>query len=511
MRKNIILILLLFPVMYSLHAQDSTICKFSDLFQHQYDFLSENVITHPLLQKKKYALVSAAYNVSQGDFINRQGAPKETEVIFLTKGTRQLKSYKVSGIFSYTHTLRDSVGYTLGNNEQAAPYYFYAAAKGNWELSKYRLKGIVSKSFNDNKFAISMGGSFVAGNAWRSNDPRMEDFSHELGGKLAFHYNLNSNHTIGLSAGINSIGQENSNEYRNKDYQDNLQNMPYINFINYGYGLNTIQNSNRQINSYGDGINFDALYNGSFDKGTLTVTGGLERIKSEFLRKRGQSATVNYEYGKFDEQIKHADLMWVNKPTDNSRWSLKAGFNEHYGTDFNTILNGNNFVFFSNEYSLQPIYGIIKNSQLKAEFSLYGSRSRLYKADGSSDHKVDYKNTDIGASAAWYIYAKKQGNYFKVHAAVTARINNEAEVNVPKTQENSFSRDVVYYDYYFMGAKAIVLKIGLLYNFSIKYNMFYVKADYQNQKAVLKEVSVVPSAFPGTKRENISLSLGFTL
>lgn len=511
MLKNIILIILLLPVAQSLQAQDSTVCKFSDLFQLQYDFFSENVITHPLLQKKEYALVSAAYNVSKGDFIARQGAPKEKEVTFLTKGTRQLKSFKVSGIFSYTHSIRDSVGYTLGNHEQAAPFYFYAAAKGNWEVSKYRLKGIISKSFNDDKFTVSAGGSFVAGNAWRSNDPRMEDFSHDLGGKLAFHYKLNSKHAIGVSGGINSLAQENSNEYRNRDYQDNLQNMPYINLVNYGYGLNTIQNTNRQINSYGDGLNVGALYNGDFDQGTLTITGSLERIKSRFLRKSSEAATANYAYGKFDEQIKRADLLWINAPAGSGRWSLKATFNEHYGTDLNTILNGNNFVYFTNEFSVRPVYGILKDTQLKAEFSLYGNRSRWYKADGTTDHKADYKNTDIGVSGAWYSYAKTKGNYFKLHASVTSRINNDAEVHVPKTQENSFSREVVYYDYYFMGANATTFRIGALYNFSIKSNLFFVKADYQHQKAVLQDVSLVPAEFPGTKRENICLSLGFTL
>ena len=511
MLKNIILIIFLLPIVQSLQAQDSTVCKFSDLFQQQYDFFSENVITHPLLGKKEYAVVSAAYNVNKGDFIARQGAPKEKEVTFLTKGTRQLNTFKVSGIFSYSHTRRDSVGYSLGNHEQAAPYYFYAAAKGNWEVSKYRMKGIVSKSFKDDKVIVSAAGSFLAGNAWRSNDPRMEDFSHDLGGKLAFHYKLNSKHTLGVSGGINSRAQENSNEYRNKDYQDNLQNMPYINFVNYGYGLNTIQNTNRQMNSYGDGVNFDAIYNGDFDQGKLTITGGIEKTKSKFLRKRGQASTANYVYGKFDEQTKHADVMWINTSAGNSRWSVRANFREHYGTDFNTILNGNNFVYFNNEYSLRPVYGILKNNQVKAEFSLYGSSSRWYKADGTTDHKADYKNTDLGVSGAWYSYAKKGGNYFKIHASLTARMNQEADVHVPKTQENSFTKEVVYYDYYFMGANATSLSVGALYNFTIKNNAFFVKADYRHQKAVLKEVSLIPAEFPGTKRENISLSLGFTL
>lgn len=509
--KNIILIILLFPIMKNMQAQDTTVCTFSDLFQQQYNFLSENVITHPLLQKKEYALISADYNVNQGDFIAKQGSPKEKDVTFLTKGTRQLNTFKVSGMFSYTHTTKDSVGYTLGNHEQAAPFYFFAGAKGNWEVSNYRMKGIVSKTFNDEKFTVSAGGSFDAGNAWRSNDPRMEDFSHDLGGKLALHYKFYSKHVLGISGGFNSKAQENSNEYRNKDYQDNLQNLPYINFVNYGYGLNTIQNTNRQMNSYADGINIGALYNGVFDQGTFTLSGGLERIKSKFLRKSSEASSANYAYGKFDEQIKHAELLWINTPTGNSHWSLKADFLEHYGTDFNTILNGNNFVFFRNEFSIRPVYGILNKRQLKYEISLYGRRSRLYKADGNTDHKSDYKNTDLGISTAWYTYSKKGRNYLKIHASMIARINNKAGVQVPKTQENIFSREVVYYDYYFMGAKSTTSKIGALYNFSIKNNLFFVKADYQFQKAILPDLSLITNVLPGSKRENISLSFGFTL
>jgi hypothetical protein len=511
MHKNIILIFFLFIGHQSLHGQDSTISKFSNLFQQQYEFYSENVITHPLVQKKEYALVSLAYNLNQGDFIARQEPTRQKDVTFLTKGSRQLNSFKVSGMFSYNHSLRDSVGYTLGNHDQAAPYYFYAASKGNWEVSKYNLNGIVSKSFKDDKITVSMGGTFKAGNAWRSNDPRMEDFSHDLGVKLALHYQVNSKHTIGLSGGINSIAEENSNEYRNKDYQDNLQNMPYINFVNYGYGLNTIQNTNRQMNSFGDGVNMSVGYNGNFDLGMLTLTGGVERVKSTFLRKSSLSSNANYAYGKFDEQIKHADLLLTNAPSGNNLWSLKASVKEHYGTDFNTILNGNNFIYFTNEFSLRPIYGILKDARLKAEFSLFSSRSRMYKTDGNTDHRVDYKNTDLGVAGAWYHYGKTAGKYLRMNVSLTSRINNEADVHVPKTQENNFSKDVVYYDLYYMGSNSTTFGFGILYNFPIKNNLFFVKGDYQIQNAVLPNFSQIPSAFPGKRRENICLSLGFTL
>jgi hypothetical protein len=511
MNKKLIIIFLLISLSNFVNAQDSIRYKHSGLFQQEYDFYLRSAITQPLLPLKQYAITAASYTDTKGDFMAKQDAPKQNEISFLTEGTRKIKKYLVSGSFSYSRIMKDSVSHTLGNNEQAAPYYFYAGSKGNWELSRYNLQGIISTPFLGDKITASFAGAYHVGNAWRSNDPRMENFSHNMEIEGAIHYNINARHTLGTSVGISSISEENSSEYRNKDYQDNLLNMPYINVINYGYGLSVIQTTNRQINSYAKGESVNGVYRGIFDFGTIALTTGYNSIHSRFVRKATESATANYFYGKFYEEILTSDIMWTSPKKGTQTWSFRASYKDHYGTDFNTILNGNNFVYYNTQFSIKPIFGHLKNNQLQYEIGLNGALSRLYKADGSTDHIADYRNADMGILASYYFSGKNADNFLKISAGANWRKNLDAKVSAPGSQVNTFTKEVVYYDYYFNGANSTSYTFSALYNFSVKNLPFFIKSTYQIQNAKLPEITLPAAAFPGTERHSGSFALGFTL
>lgn len=493
-----------------LKAQDIS-QKFSDLFRSHYDYYSENVLTHPFLKVENYALISASYTLRGDGFNARQDGDKEKNVRFFTEGTRHLGKFKVSGVFSYAHTLRDSVAYSLGDHDGASPFYFFAGAKGNWEISKYNLNGIVTRSLINNKLLISGGGKFMAGNSWRSNDPRMENFSHDLSASLAGHYKMMDKHTIGISATLGGISRENSNEYRNKDYQDNLQNMKYINFINYGYGLNVIQNTGREIFTYTDKYAFGGIYNGEFDFGSVTLSGEIENQYSKYVRKPSESASANYVYGKFDEQIRSLSLFWRAVPGEKIQWNTLLKFVQDYGTDFNRILGGHNYTYYHKTLSLKPVAGFMKNGQIRSELSLILSSDRLFRSDGTTSHKADYQNTTAGLRGSWYSTESAHGSFLKISAAFAHRFNNKAIARAPKSQENTFTRDVMYYDYFYNGASTNTLNLNALYNFRIRNTGFFLGINYEFLKAKLPNAGFTINEKPGTSRNIMQLNAGFTL
>ncbi|MBS1737075.1 MAG: hypothetical protein JSS98_10805 [Bacteroidetes bacterium] len=511
MNRNFIIAILLTSAAVGANAQDSIRNRFSELFQQKYDFYLRRAITQPLLPIQQYAVIGATYNYAEGSFIARQDAPKQNELSFATEGTKKINKYLLSGSFSYIRTIADSMAYTLGNNKQAAPFYFYAGAKGNWELSHYNLQGIISRPVFNDKLIVSAGANYHTGNAWRSNDPRVEDFSHEMGLEGAILYKINAQHTIGGSFAYSRLSEENGNEYRNKDYQGNLLNMPYINVINYGYGLSVIQTTSRQINSNNNGVGLSGLYHGSFDFGTISISAGIKDVHSKFVQKATEFSSANYLYGKFNENIWTSDFLWKSHQNETQNWSVYASYKDHYGKDFNTVLNGNNFVYYNTEFLLTPAYAHLKNKQLQYELGLSGRVSRLYKADGSTDHIANYKNAELGLIAAYYFSGKKPNNFLKISAGAHVRKNIDAQVSAPQSQVNTFTKEVVYYDYYFNGANSNSFTFSALYNFSVKKMPFFIKSTYQFQNAKLPEFSLPATALPGTERHFGSFGLGFTL
>lgn len=509
--KQLLILTLLTLSGSGLKAQDAVTQKFSDLFRSHYDYYTGNVLTHPFLKVDDYALISAKYTIRSAGYNARQDGDKEKNVHFFTEGTRQVGKFKVSGVFSYSHTLRDSVAFSLGDHDLASPFYFFAGAKGNWEISKYNLNGIATRSLLNDKLILTGGGKFVAGNSWRSNDPRMENFSHDLSASLAAHYKIMDKHTIGIAGTLGGISRENSNEYRNKDYQDNLQNMKYINFINYGYGLNVIQNTSREIFTYTDRYAFGGIYNGSFDFGSITLAGNIENQYSSYVRKPGESASANYVYGKFDEQIRSVSLFWTATPKEKIHWNTLVSFVEDYGTDFNRVLGGHNYTYYKKNISLKPVAGFMKDGQIRSELSLNLSSDRLFRSDGTTSHKADYQNTTAGLGGSWFSKVSARGDFFKFSASYAHRFNNKTIARAPKSQENTFTREVMYYDYYFNGASTNTINLKALYNLRIKKTGFFIGINYEMLKAILPDSDFTITEMPGNSRNILQLNAGFTL
>jgi hypothetical protein len=491
-------------------AQDSARQKLSGTFRQRYDFFTGRALTHSLGSGQEYASAEVNYKTVSGNYRARQDAARETGMSFFTEGTRKINKYSVSGSFGFTRTLKDSMGYTLRSSQHPAPYYFYSGAKGNWEISHYQLRGLISRQVGE-KLSISAGGRYQAGNAWRSNDPRTEEFLHDMSGEIALLYRVHKRHTLGLGGGYGVANEENNNEYRKKDYQDNLLNMPYINVLQYGYGLSVIQTTNRRMDKKGERTSAGAVYRGAFGFGTIVSTVGFTRAHSRFFRNATDATSARYDYGSFDEDIWEANLLWEGAAKGPQRWSLAAAYKDHFGKDFNSVLNGNNYIYKEEKWQLQPIMAHWSDNCLQYELRINGSLSRMYRADGTTDHLTNYKNASMGLGGSYYFSGKKEARFLKLSAGVQWKQNLEKTVSVPKSQESLFTKEVVYYDYYYNGADHMSFSGEALYNVPVKKLPLFIRAAVEHQKASMPAATVAAEALPGTSRWFSSIALGFTL
>lgn len=503
--KNI-LIALLYPA--GLMAQDTTQNEFSEQFRQRYDFFAKETISQPLLDVQNYSLVKGGLRYATGKYALSQDAARQKDIFFYTEGSRKVKKILVSGLFSYQRTLQDSVGNTLRYGlEDAAPFYFYAAKKGNWEISRYQLQGIAATTLLNEKLNLGLGASYNTVNAWRSRDPRPEYFAQDMAAGLTVHYRILPWHLIGIEGGIINKNTETSIEFRSLDNGASLAYPEYITYLQYGYGFGALHITNRALVSKTNGWKWQGIYNGKFSIGEFTLKGGYTSQEGKYSRSMILTDAGTY-YGNFYEDIVQASLYWrLNKKR--YQWSATVSYYNHLGRDFNTILNGNNYVYSFEQLSVAPLLAVTKNDKVICEFGVPVSMINLFRADGTAGQLTNYQYLNAAVTGAWYHYAAGGKTWWKgrLQAGVQAPVAMERKEGGMQT---SFVKQVINPDSLYYNASSLIAQAGLTYNFLIGKTRTFFELGGQYQQASIKDTD--PSTTkPGNNRWYIQTSIGISL
>jgi hypothetical protein len=488
-------------------AQDSLPRKLSGQFEQRYRYFSEDLLSQPLNPLPQYATLEAGARFTGGSHHQAQDAAKQREYFLHTSGTRQVKRFLVSGSFRYTHTLQDSVRYTLryGLNDPE-PYYLYAAAAGNWQATRYALTGYVSRPFAGDRLVAGAGADYEVSNAWRSNDPRPEYFRFRILPSATVQYRFAPQWTAGVAAGYLKQATENYLEYRNQDYEQGGLYPQYINRIQYGYGF-TQARPTSFIKNNTSGYRTQLLVQGKTGAGSFTAKGGYTHTTAYFTG--AANAFDNTAYGSFTERIWTGAVYWEYSSGRNT-WSATARVQQHAGKDFNNALNGNNYLYRQEAATIHPLftrYG--QAGKPLYELGLRGNYNLLSRTDGNKGQCAVYRNADVAVQGAYYLYPGA-GQLLK--AGLTAGITLPAGDSLNIVQPvYEFAAAVVYPDYYFYTATKYTGTLELLYNFSIRRTAVFLKAAGQYQAAILKNTPLPALYRPGTNRWWAQLSAGITL
>jgi hypothetical protein len=492
------------------YGQDTTYHFLTEGFGRKYTFFSKDVISQALLPLEQYALVQGTYRYISGDYMVSQDAPRQQDISFYTEGTKRVKKFLLSGSFSYNRINQDSVAYTLryGLNEPA-PYYFFASSKGNWEVGKYRLQGIASYPLINNKLSIGAGGVYDAGNAWRSNDPRPEYFFYKVRAEATANYRLLTGHAIGVAGGIIRENSDSEIEFRNMDYEQSNLYQQYQTYLQYGYGFAQLISGNRYIRSKTSGWTVQGMYDGHFDQLQLTAKGGYTSRSTTFS-KRGNSASLEYRYGYFYEDIINADVF-AQYEQGNNNWSVGIHYLYHTGQDRQLILNGNNYMYTFDKLSIEPLYAHRRNGKVQYELGLQGTVSNQFRADGSAMQRINYQLVNTGVNGAYYHYLSTPNTCWKAFLQVDAQWPVSPELTT-SSQQTDFVKGVIYPDYYFYSASSVTATAAWQYNFPVKKTNTFFKLSGQYQQASIKQDHDYPAiAKPGNNRWYIQTSIGISL
>lgn len=490
------------------NAQDSSgRLQQSGQFQQQYTFYTADAAIQPLNPITSHAQLIAGYGRTSGSYRLAQAAPVQQDIFFKTEGTRQLGRYLLSGYFGYTHTLQDSVGYTLryGINDPD-PYYFYAYKKGNWQVGQYRLQAQVSRPFLNDKLLAGAGIRYQTVNAWRSNDPRPEQFNYHTDMEAGLHYRLSPRHSIGLGGSITSRKKESSVQYRNKDYQLSMAYPEYVKRIQYGYGFED-RASNSELKSTGRGYGWQGVYQGKFRIGEVTAKGGYSYLGSDY---KGDSTRYfpKGRYGSFYEDRWNAQLLWQYRRQQQA-YMIEAVYIHHLGRDFNEFLQTNNYVYAFETIQLRPSFQYYRDSVLQFELGLDLALTDLFRADGNAGVVTDYQYAEAAVQGAWYFRTGKKG-WLKTGLTAGIRTAVSPVLTLP-SQVSSFVQNVIIADYYYYDATVFKAGVDLLYNRSVGENDGFVRVKLNYDQAQLSNRGLPGLWKTGHQRLYCEAGIGITL
>lgn len=491
-------------------AQDSLQQVYTQQFASSYCFFMRDALSQGLYPLKQYAVIEAGARLKGGGYALAQDAARQRDIFFRTAGTRTLKKWLLSGVFSYENTTKDSVGYTLRNNlYNPAPYYFFAGKKGNWQVISYHLQGIVSRALLHDKLTAAAGVRYHTSDGWRSNDPRSEYFDWHFAADASLVYRVAPRHQLGISGGIVRKVTDTNLEYRNKDYQYSLSKPEYMNYLQDGYGYVELKTGNTNIASSTGGYTLQALYNGRFAWGDVTLTGGYLHQDSRFYQKGTAAAEASPTYGWFYETAHQAAAHWQYKQ-GSQQWSATVQYSNREGRDYNTMLSGNNYVYSCERLQIAPLFLQGKAQQPQYELGIQGSLTNLYRADGSAGQTAEYRTATAGVLAAWYCTTNGNNGLLKILVQDDIQQSLSATVSQP-AQQPAFTKAVIFRDYYYYGASVNTLHAEALYRFPLQKKQAFVKAAGEYQQATLPAATVPAGSLPGNNRWQFQFSIGLTL
>jgi hypothetical protein len=512
LHRNILSFVILLLPCYVEAQQDSAFQPHTESFQLHYNRFAKDVISQPFLKVRNYSTAQVGYRMETGKFMEAQAPQQENEFSFYTEGTRKIRKILLSGNFGYYNTKTDSQAFTLRQNyKDPIPYFYYAARKGNWQTIRYQLQGIISFPLYKDKLTLGAGATYNSFNAWRSNDPRAEEFLYEVNGTAILHYRFLPKHTFGAGGGYISKNYDNTWEFRN----DNLRSNPlYTVYVNNGYGNILPENFMVQgvLSTNTTGYTAEGIYNGEFPFGTFTLKGKYQNTTAVMFKKVTGPNEKREDLGDFNDDIYMLNLNW-QKNGRRHHFNIAFDYSDELGKDYNRDLAANNYIYSLQQAKLQGLWSKLgENGKMKYEAGFSVSMEDRLKMDGSVGQKVEYQSLEAGISGAYYFYFPANNSVLKTGLRTGFRNPLHAEaVTVP--QRWAFTEGVVYRDYYFFNAQSYSVGANLTYQFPVQKLNFFVRteANFISAKIPDPVTSLIPTSYPGNNRMQWQCSIGLNL
>lgn len=461
---------------------------------------------HPVLLHQvpftNFGFAQLSYNNKKGLFKKTQEPENTTQLAFSSFGIRDVKKLRVSGGFTYEKEWQFGAGLAHRYNiNDPSPYYLFAQKPGNWDKVNYILSGDITTDLKKNKVIIGVGADYIARQNYRSTDPRPQINVFSFKPRVFGGYKLTDVSYLGLTYkygyGKNIVGVM----YKNDLYGESLIYPEYINYLNAGFGyILQQQTAGNQKNLKEDIHENDVEINFSYKyaKGILNILGGIKSKNQEYYR---NSSTSNFraDISSFKLNIPYLTIR-LTQNTALKKWLVSFDIEQQKGKDFNNQLNGNNYIFKSQDISLSGGF----TSLSLWEIYLKGNLETLDKADGVSNNRMKINTAKVSLLLA-KIFQLPQNHTIRLALQSQLKQNLSSSLVISPIFESYFVQQVIRPDYAFLRSNTVDTGIEISYLFKKSKNLdVFVKGSFNNQQNLSNNELVL-----GKSRTMLEFKSGF--
>ncbi|HET9053221.1 MAG TPA: hypothetical protein VFM90_03560, partial [Cyclobacteriaceae bacterium] len=203
-------------------------------------------------------------------------------------------------------------------------------------------------------------------------------------------------------------------------------------------------------------------------------------------------------------------LTW-NKESGGTRQQVHLDASYQTGSDWDSLFNASNYFYQRREATASYSIRRKERRTITPEWGINLRYSSFRKQDLLQDHLIDYTILQAGLTGTLYKKLKNKDNW-SVSVIPGISIPLQTLLTVPSTQENVFTRTVVYPDFYYWSSRVLRTQIHLQYvaRRILRQNPVGLFAQLKYQRQLSTDKTIYNSARnPGQNR--FVTSLGFCI
>lgn len=448
-------------------------------------------------------------------FFQRQGGfhlsqePYKTQVAELyTEGIATMGRFKVSGRFRFNKIWEDSLANNLsGEINPISPYFYFATKAGKYERQNYNGEATFAYALLKDKLYLSAGAEY--GRHWTTGsvDPRPEVENMQLLVKPGIAYKY-KNHLFGVEGTI-GYGNESTNiVYKNRNFGLSLLYPERMFYLNHGYGYIAMGEKAiyQRLRDY-KGLNMNYY--------STTGNWTIRALLSYFIENERNTREVEAKsrmaiYSRWDIDTWSGEIQ-LQRNTPRSKQQIHLFARMRDGRDFDSLFNANNYHYQQQQAGFSYLHQSIKNTRFQPEWGIHANVDKNSRKDVVQAHTAEYTQVNTGLTATGY-WNIKNGDRFSAGVTPALRIPVENTITVPSTQENLFTKAIVYPDYYYWSSTAFQLNTSFRYISSKAIKEmpvgFFINAGFTQR---LNEDAAQYPAMTKPDKMQWTTNLGFTL
>lgn len=505
MRVKLLVILSLISAdLFSQEDKSADSVFFYDQRQRHLEFSKQNATLLLKNAENQIGKVSLIYDYTSGNLRNAQMPSSSSNIQFSSDGIRKLGRLKLYGDFSYSRIKDHGLGNSLrGEVIDDQPYYYFAAKESDVQRQKYHAKGIISYELIRDKVYLSSGFNYIYYLADRPIDPRMSIDWFDFIAKPELTW-VNKHFHIGLS-GLWGYGTENNSiNYKNKDYSNGSAYPDRITYLNNGYGYTRklSDSFSRKKRYKGFGMHLAT----TLDSWNTLLN--LDYKVSEDVNGRSLDASLKDQVFSTYQSDQLEGQLLLTKQKEHQIQQIEAAYSTLIGEDYFNQLAAKNYTAKS-----QMAYLSYSNLKSKGNHSFeWGLQARYlsaYKKDAITSHLFEYSYLQPGLKAGYY--QVDPGKYrFSAIVSPSLVLPLQTTANIAPTQVTEFTTTIIYPDYAFrkITSGRVDLKLQYINQTFSKDFRTGITLNAGISKALDKPTMEYTSNFlPGDQRFSINISL----